>query len=107
MMKTLLALSALSALSAFTGGASAQLIGQEFTTLAPPATLGGFPMTKAGIDSRTFTDVVSASIGGDCTTSFTSPVSVRQIGSGWATWSHGYTGSVYYSNGSTNVGGFL
>ncbi len=35
------------------------------------------------------------------------PASVRQIGFGWATWSHGYTGNVYYTNGQTTIGGNL
>ena len=27
----------------------------------------------------------------------------REIGNGWATWSHGYTGDVYYNNGDNNI----
>jgi len=34
---------------------------------------------------------------------FSSPVSVRQIGAGWATWSHGYTGNCFYTNGRTSL----
>ena len=34
---------------------------------------------------------------------FSSPHSVRQIGFGWATWSHGYAGNVFYTNGSTSI----
>ena len=30
--------------------------------------------------------------------------SLRMIGSGWATWSHGYTGQVFYNNGSYATG---
>jgi len=30
--------------------------------------------------------------------------SLRQIGSGWATWSHGYTGEVFYNNGLLETG---
>ncbi len=30
--------------------------------------------------------------------------SLRMIGQGWATWSHGYTGQVYYNNGSFATG---
>jgi len=30
---------------------------------------------------------------------FDSPHSLRHIGYGWATWSHGYTGEVFYNNG--------
>jgi len=33
-----------------------------------------------------------------------SPHSLRHIGQGWATWSHGYTGEVFYNNGKMFVG---
>jgi len=32
---------------------------------------------------------------------FDTPHSLRIIGQGWATWSHGYAGEVFYSNGYT------
>jgi len=35
---------------------------------------------------------------------FDSAHSLRIIGSGWATWSHGYTGEVFYNNGKYFVG---
>ena len=34
---------------------------------------------------------------------FTPSVNYRKIGSGWTSWSHGYTGEVYYSNGATSI----
>ncbi|GET39697.1 PEP-CTERM sorting domain-containing protein [Microseira wollei] len=37
------------------------------------------------------------------TLSFSSPVNKRGIGNGWATWSNGYTGEVYFNNGSTTT----
>ncbi len=30
--------------------------------------------------------------------------SLRHIGQGWATWSHGYTGEVFYTNGAFSMG---
>lgn len=49
-----------------------------------------------------FTDVTTLpSPKGDLT--FDPAVNYRLIGSGWATWSHGYTEEVYYSNGATSV----
>lgn len=33
--------------------------------------------------------------------SFSNPLNHRQIGNGWATWSHGYTGDVYYEQSNT------
>ena len=40
-------------------------------------------------------------IGGDIV--FDTTMSHRRIGSGWGTWSHGYTGDVYYTNGATEI----
>ena len=34
---------------------------------------------------------------------FSAPVNHRRIGNGWASWSHGYTGDVYYTNGATSL----
>src|SRR5690606_32518999 len=34
---------------------------------------------------------------------FSTACNIRQIGAGWATWSHGYLGSVYYSNGAASL----
>lgn len=34
---------------------------------------------------------------------FSIPMSHRKIGQGWGSWSHGYTGDVYYTNGATAV----
>src|SRR5690606_5360839 len=50
-----------------------------------------------------FTDVttVPSPLGGDVT--FSSACNIRTIGFGWATWSHGYTGSVYYTNGAASL----
>jgi hypothetical protein len=44
---------------------------------------------------------VASPLGGDV--GFSVAVSHREIGSGWVSWSHGYTGDVYYSNGATSV----
>jgi len=34
---------------------------------------------------------------------FSPAVSHRRIGSGWMSWSHGYTGDVYYTNGASSI----
>jgi hypothetical protein len=34
---------------------------------------------------------------------FTTAINHRRIGSGWNSWSHGYTGDVYYSNSATSL----
>ncbi|MFG0286433.1 MAG: hypothetical protein ACF8R7_18625, partial [Phycisphaerales bacterium JB039] len=72
---------------------------------APPSVICGETMESVVDPRPTFSDVttVPTSIG-DIT--FDIPCSHRVIGGGWGTWSHGYTGSVYYTNGSpiVNVG---
>jgi hypothetical protein len=72
-------------------------------TDAPPATLGGYAVTPFGDDaSPLFSDVTSIPTPTGGSLSFAQPVNHRRIGSGWASWSHGYTGDVYY-NGSTSA----
>jgi len=71
-----------------------------------PGTLGPYSMTPFGEDPRpVIQDVTTVPlpcpIGGDI--EFSIPLSHRQIGSGWSTWSHGYTGDVYYTNGAPSV----
>ena len=75
-------------------------------TAAPPDTLGGYLMTPFGGDpSPLATDVTSVT--GPCPISgsiqFSIPCNHRRIGSGWNSWSHGYTGDVYYTNGATSL----
>jgi hypothetical protein len=71
-------------------------------TGAPPATLGGYSMTPIppGAPSCTGTAPPLATPGGGSVG--ISPADTRCIGSGWATWSHGYTGDVYFTGGSTS-----
>ncbi len=70
-------------------------------TGAPPAMLGTYTMTPFGADMRAVFDDVSTVPGptGDLTLSVTA--NHRMIGDGWATWSHGYAGSVYFVAGDT------
>jgi hypothetical protein len=76
----------------------AQVTGTSFGTAAPPATLDGYTMS-AGSDGRaTMSDVSFANVGGGRTVDFSNDVSLRRIGDGWATWSHGYTGPVYFND---------
>jgi hypothetical protein len=70
-------------------------------TSAPPATLGPYNMTAFGPDSQpTDTDVssVAAPTG---TLGFSPSLTHCLIGDCWATWSHGYTGDVYYDSSTT------
>ena len=72
----------------------------DLGTAAPPATLGGYTMTPFPTDGRPlFQDEINvpSPLGGDVT--FSDPLTHFQIGNGWSTWSHGYTGDVYFTNG--------
>ncbi len=84
--------------------APAAITGVAGGTGAPAATLGPYDMTPFGPDpSPVFTDVTSVAspLGGDV--GFDSAMLHVQVGAGWASWSHGYTGDVYYTNGGTAV----
>jgi hypothetical protein len=73
-------------------------------TGSPPATLGGFTMTPVpypGAPACTGDTPPLPVDGGDIGISPWDGTS-RCIGSGWATWSHGYTGDVYYTGGATS-----
>lgn len=72
-------------------------------TGAPPATLGGYAMTPVpypgapGCTGITPPGPIKTPVGSGITVS---PwASQRCIGAGWATWSHGYKGDVYFSEG--------
>jgi hypothetical protein len=75
-------------------------------TFPPPPTLCGFEMTPFLPDSRPLFENVT-DIPSPCpipgVSGFDPPVNHRRIGSGWMSWSHGYTGDVYYSHGATSV----
>ncbi|MDN5848715.1 MAG: PEP-CTERM sorting domain-containing protein [Nitrococcus sp.] len=98
----LLVLSTSLALAA--GQAGAAVIGVAGGTAAPAATLGLYTMTPFQDDTRPIFDDVSSVVsplGG--AVQFSIPLSHREIGSGWATWSHGYTGDVYFTEGALSV----
>jgi len=78
----------------------ATLISQPLGTAAPPSNLGGFTMAGFPLDPRPIGAVVtevlppgSAPVTGPL--GFDYEVTHYKVGSGWATWSHGYTGDVY------------
>ncbi|MBK8406064.1 MAG: hypothetical protein IPL25_18940 [Saprospiraceae bacterium] len=73
-------------------------------TAAPPNTLGGLQVFPFPLDPRTLgVDETFVNPAFDCPSSllFSGPLNHRRIGAGWATWSHGYNGDVYVSNGTT------
>lgn len=73
-------------------------------TAAAPATLGQYTMTAFGDDARPNLGVVSdvaSPLGG--VVGFSTPLTHTEVGSGWATWSHSYTGDVYFSTTSLTL----
>jgi hypothetical protein len=72
-------------------------------TNAPPATLGPYTMTAFGLDPQPLNDGTVSGVSDPAgTLSFSPPLNHSRVGNGWATWSHGYTGDVYWtSTGST------
>jgi len=72
-------------------------------TAAPPATLGPYTMTPFGADGRDdFTPVTSVDDPAG-TITFSETLSKLTVGASWATWSHGYTGPVYSTDGALSV----
>ncbi|MCC6678085.1 MAG: hypothetical protein IT436_13170 [Phycisphaerales bacterium] len=98
-MKTALALLLLAGVAPL---APAGIGVETYGTAAPPTTLGSSWMHSAPLRTDLYTDVFSTplcDIVPSMVVYFSDPVSVRQIGAGWATWSHGYTGNCFYTNG--------
>lgn len=68
----------------------------------PPATLGPYTMTAFGTDSQPTGTTVNGVSDPAGTLAFSPPLTHSTVGNGWATWSHGYTGDVYWTGtGST------
>jgi len=93
-------------LALLVGATSVQgaIIAQDLGTGAPPATLGGYSMTAFAPDNRPLNQNVNSvpsPLGGSV--GFSIPLNHLRIGQGWATWSHGYTGDVYWTLGARAV----
>jgi hypothetical protein len=65
-------------------------------TNAPPATLGGYGMTPFGPDPQADGAVVSGVNDPAGSIAFSPSLTHTTVGSLWSTWSHGYTGDVYF-----------
>jgi len=66
----------------------------------PPSQLGLYYAQGFEEDPRPlYEDVFEVPSGCGGEVLFDLPMSHRRIGEGWATWSHGYTGDVYFTNG--------
>jgi hypothetical protein len=74
-------------------------------TAAPPATLGGYTMTPFAADPQALGVNVSSVAAPVGSVGFSPSLSHRRVGAAppgnWLTWSHGYTGDVYFATGTT------
>lgn len=102
-MKNVVALVSIMVLAGATA-APAAITGVAGGTGAPGATLGPYTMTPFPLDPQPtgYSPVTSVAspLGGSVGFSITMQHAV--IGE-WATWSHGYTGDIYYTGGATSV----
>ena len=70
-------------------------------TSAPPSALGPYAMTPAAADPRPVDEDVPGTVLPDGTMDFSPSVThLTTPGGGWATWSHGYSGDVYFDSGT-------
>lgn len=84
------------------GQARAGIVLQDLGTAAPPGSIGGYTLTAFAPDATPIGTNELVLPTPDGTLTFGTPAEHLKIGSGWATWSNGYTGDVYYSNGATS-----
>src|SRR5262245_46265683 len=97
-MKTFLVPSLAAVLASFpalTG--MADITGVPGGTAAPPTSLGPFAVTAFPDDARPNFNLVGdvpSPLGGNV--SFSTDLLHVEVGDGWQSWSHGYTGDVYY-----------
>ncbi|MDP5241382.1 hypothetical protein Q9Q94_17745 [Uliginosibacterium sp. 31-16] len=94
-------------------GCTATVVGsvQSFNlgTTAPPTSMGGYTMQafdqtaqNAVANFANVTTIPGSPIGGNLT--LAASATKRTVpGGGWATWSHSYTGVVYYTASTTNT----
>ncbi len=68
-------------------------------TGAPPAKLGGYQMTKFGLDSRPYT-LVTYAPGPKGKVFFAIPMNHVRVGVNWLNWGNGYFGDVYWTGNS-------
>lgn len=86
------------AITAVAANVHAQVMSSALGTSAPPTTLHDYAMHDGWDVRATFSDVNSAFVGGFRTVEFSQTMNLRRIGDGWSTWSHDYTGPVYYTS---------
>lgn len=103
-MKTVMAATAAVVACAVGNSALAGIAVEVYGTAPPPSTVAGRPITPAQPDlSPLFSSVSSIALSSTVSLGFSTPAEHRKIGMGWALWSHGYTGDVYYAPGATSI----
>jgi putative Ig domain-containing protein len=71
-------------------------------TSAPPSALGPYAMTPAAADPRPVNEAVFDTVLPDGAMDFSpSVIHMTTPGGGWASWSNGYSGDVYFDPGTT------
>jgi hypothetical protein len=99
-MKKLVTLfAALALILGLSGTANALVLASDMSEIYGA---GGLDVVVPGADP-VGTDYTSLADPFAGTITFDNPVEKRVIGDGWATWSHGYTGAVLYSQGMTSI----
>ena len=84
--------------------AQADLTGMGWGDVAPPGSMGPYAMTPFGPDPQAEYAVVSSVASPLYGTVDLSPSLQHLLTPGsWATWSHGYTGDVYYTQGGLSA----
>ena len=89
--------------AAYGGGAGKVVFDDAPGTSAPPPTLGSHVMTAFGSDDPSVGSDVNGVAAPDGTLGFSPSLADDQVGSGWNTWSNGYTGDVYATSSGSIV----
>lgn len=80
---------------------AAQLVAVPVTivllgTAAPPGSIGGYPVAPLTPDPTAVGAAVTSVGAGAELVSFDNPLIHYRVGDGWSSWSHGFSGSVYW-----------
>lgn len=94
---------ALLAVCGFASAAGATIVAESYGAAPRPGSVFGVPTKPAPFNPNLFTDTFSTPGAEGTLITFNPAVNVRQVGSGWATWSGGYTGNVFYPSGATSL----
>lgn len=99
-MKTPLALVTVCGCAAIANGT---VLVETYGPAPRPGSVFGVPTEPAPFNPGLFTETTSTPGAEDTLITFSPRVTVLQVGTGWATWSGGYTGNVFYPNGATSL----